>query len=305
MNWKEHKSEIQSINLPLLIEKEIQLSIMREDLIHPEISGNKYRKLKYNLIEAKKLGYKKIITFGGAFSNHIAACAAAANQNNLESIGIIRGEEIEELIDQNPTLSFARKQGMEFRFISREQYREKDSEKFLTELKNQYPDYYIIPEGGTNSLAIQGCEEILHQETNSYNYITTAIGTGGTIAGLINSTHDLQHVIGFPALKGDFFYEEIRKLTNKNNFSILNDYHFGGYGKIKDELIEFINQFKTQHHIALDPIYTGKMMYGILDLIQKDYFKKGSKILAIHTGGLQGIHGINEVLKKKNKTIII
>ena len=306
MIWKDYKSQIQEINHPLLIEKNIKFSILREDLIHPKISGNKYRKLKYNIIEAQNKGFKKLITFGGAFSNHIAATAAAAQLNDLEVIGFIRGEEIENLIDDNVTLSFAKSQGMQFKFISREDYRKKDSEEFLSQLKSEYPDYYIIPEGGTNNLAIKGCEEILNEDTHQYNFICSAIGTAGTITGLINSLNNNQTVLGFPALKNIDFDQEICKLTpitNKHN--IIDAYHFGGYGKINDDLITFINEFKLMTKIPLDPIYTGKMLYGIFDLISKNYFKSESKILAIHTGGLQGIDGINKILKKKNKKMII
>ena len=305
MIWKDCKSEIQPIDLPILKDKNVHLSILREDQIHPEISGNKYRKLKYNILHAHKLGYRKIITFGGAFSNHIAATAVACKLNNLEVIGFIRGEEIEKLVDQNPTLRFAITQGMKFQFISREAYRLKDSEEFLTELKLQYPDYYIIPEGGTNDLAIKGCEEILYDECKDFNYLTSAIGTAGTITGVINSSIQNQQVLGFPVLKSDHFDEEIRKLTKKSNFKLIHDYHFGGYGKVSDELINFVNDFKNQTAIQLDPIYTGKMVYGILDLIKNDYFQENSSILAIHTGGLQGIEGMNNLLRKKNKTIIL
>lgn len=304
MDWKQDKSILQSIDLPLLNEKNIQLSILREDLIHPEISGNKFRKLKYNILNAKSLGYSKIITFGGAFSNHIAATAKAASLNQLSAIGIIRGEEIESLIDQNPTLRFAAENGMQFKFISREDYRRKDDTEFLEALKLEFPDYYIIPEGGTNDLAIKGCEEILNYETNSFHYICSAIGTAGTITGLINSKLDQQTILGFPALKNINFDEEICKLTSTKGYKIIYDYHFGGYAKVKDELIEWINWFKHHTNIPLDPIYTGKMMYGIFDLIENDYFKPNTSILAIHTGGLQGIEGINQQLIKKNKTII-
>jgi len=304
MIWNDFKAPIETLQLSILKEKKIELSILREDLNHPLISGNKYRKLKYNLIEANKLGYKKLITFGGAFSNHIAATAAAAKIYNFNVIGIIRGEEIENLVNKNPTLKFAKEQGMDFKFISRELYRNKDSEDFLKQLKIDYPDYYIIPEGGTNQLAIKGCEEILYKACENFDIITTSIGTAGTISGIIKSSHNQQHIIGFPALKGDFFSEEIRNLTDKTNFSIINNYHFGGYGKVKDELINFVNSFKKETNIPLDPIYTGKMLFGILDLIKKDYFKPNTKILAIHSGGLQGIEGINNILKTKNKTII-
>ena len=305
MNWENHKSRIDRIELPLLSEKKIKLSVLREDLIHPEISGNKFRKLKYNIAEAKQLGYKKILTFGGAFSNHIAATAAAGKLNGLEVLGIIRGEEIEKLIPENPTLRFAQNEGMKFKFISREAYRLKDTEEFINQLKSEYSDYYIIPEGGTNDLAIQGCNEILYDDCFDFDYVTTAIGTAGTISGIINSTTDNQTVLGFPALKTEHFDEEIRKLTKKTNYSIIDNYHFGGYGKVSEELINFINYFKKTTSIPLDPIYTGKMLFGILDLIQNDYFEENTSILAIHTGGLQGIEGMNKLLKKKNKTLIL
>lgn len=305
MNWIDYKSEIQTIDLPLLAQKKIKLSVLREDLIHPKISGNKFRKLKYNIIEAKRLGFKKIITFGGAFSNHIAATATAAKLNNFEVIGFIRGEEVQALIDQNPTLRFAQSEGMKFNFISREKYRLKDSKEFLSQLKLDYPDFYIIPEGGTNDLAIKGCEEILYEECYNYDYITSAIGTAGTITGILNSSTDNQHILGFPAVKSEHFDEEIRKLTKKINYCIIENYHFGGYGKVSEELINFINSFKENTSIPLDPIYTGKMVYGIFDLIKQDYFKENSSILVVHTGGLQGIEGMNKLLNKKNKTIII
>lgn len=304
MNWKNQKSNIESIDHPLLKEKKIHLSFLREDLLHPLISGNKYRKLKYNIQKANTLGFRKIITFGGAFSNHIAATAAAAKLNGLEAIAFIRGEEIENLIDENSTLTFAKNQGMKFKFLTREAYRLKDTDAFLENLYNEYPDYYIIPEGGTNDLAIKGCEEILYEECNKFEFITSSIGTAGTIAGILNSTTENQHVLGFPALKGDFLDTEICKLTLKRNFTLFNNYHFGGYGKVNEELIEFINQFKAQTNIQLDPIYTGKMVFGLLDLIKKDFFKENSRILVVHTGGLQGIEGVNKILLKKNKTII-
>lgn len=304
MNWDTYQSKIEPINHPLLSKHQIHLSILREDLIHPAISGNKYRKLKYNILAAQRLGYQKVLTFGGAFSNHIAATAAAAHQNNLAAIGIIRGEELEPFIAENPTLAFAQSKGMELKFISREAYRNKDSEAYLAQLKAEYPDCYVIPEGGTNALAIQGCEEILHEACQEYEYIATSIGTAGTIAGILNSTTENQHVLGFPSLKGDFFSQEISKLTSQTNYTILPDYHFGGYGKVSEELINFINSFKKQTTISLDPLYTGKMLFGIFDLIQQEYFSPHSKLLAIHTGGLQGIEGMNKLLAKKNKTMI-
>lgn len=304
MIWKDYKAEIQEIKLPKIADLNVKLSILREDLIHSEISGNKYRKLKYNLIEAEKLGFKKLLTFGGAFSNHIAATAAAGKLYGFETIGIIRGEELENKINENATLRFAKQYGMQLYFISREEYRTKHELSFLEQLKSKFPNAYIVPEGGTNDLAIKGCKEILYNECFNYDYLGSAIGTCGTITGLIESSADHQTILGFPSLKGDFITKDIQELTSKNNFTIFNDYHFGGYGKVNEELINFINDFKHLNRIQLDPIYTGKMLFGIADLIKKNYFKNNSSILLVHTGGLQGIEGMNNFLRKKNKNII-
>jgi 1-aminocyclopropane-1-carboxylate deaminase len=292
----------QQINLP--IPNEITLHIKREDLIHPFISGNKFRKLKYNLLQAKAEGKTKLLTFGGAFSNHIAAVAYAGKENNLETIGIIRGDELESKISENPTLTFAQNCGMKFEFVSREVYRTQATNSFIEELNEKYNDFYLVPEGGTNLLAVKGCEEILTPEDTEFTHISCAIGTGGTISGLINSAKPNQKIIGFPALKGDFLSDDIRKFVSNSNWELQLDYHFGGYAKINSVLISFINDFYKQTNIPLDPIYTGKMMFGIVDLINKGYFPKGAKILAIHTGGLQGIEGMNRKLKNKNLSLI-
>jgi 1-aminocyclopropane-1-carboxylate deaminase len=282
-----------------------QVFIKPEYLNHPYISGNKYRKLKYNLIEAKKLGVFTLLTFGGAYSNHIAAVAAVGKEFEFNTIGIIRGEELAFKVEGNATLCYAQTCGMNLKFISREQYRHKTSDAFVSELKNEFGDFYLIPEGGTNTLAIKGCEEILTDIDKDFDYICCSVGTGGTISGLINSTCQHQKILGFPALKGNFLSEEITKFVTNENWELIADYHFGGYGKVSDSLIEFINNFKKVHNIPLDPIYTGKMMYGIYDLIDKSYFPKNSKILAIHTGGLQGIEGMNQRLKQQNKPLIV
>ena len=282
-----------------------QVYIKPEYLIHPYISGNKYRKLKYNLLEAKKRKHNTLLTFGGAFSNHIAAVAFAGKEYGFKTIGIIRGEELFFKIESNPTLSFAKSCGMVFKFISRDQYKLKSHDDFCDSLKSEFGDFYLIPEGGTNALAVKGCEEILTKDDQCFDFICCSIGTGGTISGLINSALPHQKIIGFPALKGDFLQEEIAKFVTNKNWELITDYHFRGYAKVDDELIAFINQFKDLHTIPLDPIYTGKMMYGIYDLIEKGYFPKGSKILAIHTGGLQGIEGMNQKLKQQNKPLIV
>lgn len=288
----------------LILNTNYEVKIRREDLIHPFISGNKFRKLKYNILEAKSLNYKSLLTFGGAYSNHIAATAFAGRENGVKTIGIIRGEELESQIERNPTLRFAQSCGMNFKFISRQDYRRKTEDGFIETLKSQFGDFYILPEGGTNTLAVKGCEEILKKEDARFNFICCCVGTGGTISGLINSSKKHQKILGFPALKGDFLSEDIRKFAKQDNWELINDYHFGGYGKIKPELITFINKFKSDYGIPLDPIYTGKMMYGIFDMIEKEFFSKGSKILVIHTGGLQGIEGMNLKLKQKGWSLI-
>ncbi len=298
-------SRIQQIHFSEIESKEISLFIKREDELHPFISGNKFRKLKYNLQEAEIQNKTTLLTFGGAYSNHIAATAAAGYEYNFNTIGVIRGDElaidVEEVIKKNPTLKFASEHNMQFHFVSRIEYREKTTIKFIENLKYKFGDFYLVPEGGTNKFAVKGCEEIVTEEDEIYDVICAAVGTGGTISGIINASKKHQKVIGFPALKGGFLQNEIQKyILNKTNWSLNNEYHFGGYAKISVELITFINKFKKETTIPLDPVYTGKMLFGIVDLIKKDYFKKGTKIVAIHTGGLQGIEGMNMLLKRKN-----
>lgn len=299
----------QQIFLPILEEKKITLFLKREDAIHPFVSGNKFRKLKYNIQEATKLKKKALLTFGGAFSNHIVATAVAGKSSGLKTIGIIRGEELgqnlNKTIQDNATLREAHNNGMRFQFVSRAQYRQKYSPEFMENINTKWGDFYLIPEGGTNSLAVKGCKEILKKGDQQFHYICLPVGTGGTISGLIHSAEKHQEVIGFPALKGGFLSEEINKYVSKNgNWSLIEDYHFGGYAKYNEDLVRFINNFQKKTTILLDPIYTGKMIFGILDLIEKGRFKEGSKILAIHTGGIQGIEGFNQKLKEKKQPII-
>ena len=279
----------------------LELVLKREDAIHDFVSGNKYRKLKYNILEAQKEDKKTLLTFGGAFSNHIAAVASLGQLYGFKTIGVIRGEELESQIHNNATLRFAKQCGMEFRFVSRTDYKLKTTPAFLDDLKHVFGDFYLIPEGGTNALAIQGCEEILTKnDKEHFDFVCTAVGTGGTISGIINSSGEHQQILGFPALKGDFLSKDISKFVTKSNWQLITDYHFGGYAKVNSELISFINRFKSDFNVPLDPVYTGKMMFGICHLIEKGFFPKHSKILAIHTGGLQGIEGMNALLKKKN-----
>ena len=309
MLLKNSHTRIQEVKFSEIQHKNISVFIKREDEIHPFISGNKYRKLKYNLQEAIHTNKRKLVTFGGAYSNHIAAAAYAGYEYNFETIGVIRGDELatnlEEVLQTNPTLKFAHEHGMKFHFVSREAYRNKNSEVFLKQLKSKFGDFYLVPEGGTNHFAVKGCEEILTSEDAQYHVVCSAVGTGGTISGVINSLNEHQTAIGFSALKGDFLVNEIKKyVRNSKNWSLNTNYHFGGYAKISEELITFINQFKLETNIPLDPVYTGKMMFGIVHLIKNDFFKEGTKILAIHTGGLQGIEGMNLYLKKKKLPLI-
>ncbi|MDL2145322.1 pyridoxal-phosphate dependent enzyme [Flavobacterium tructae] len=284
--------------------KGITLTIKREDLIHPFVSGNKFRKLKYNLLQAKTEHQETLLTFGGAFSNHIAAVAYAGKEKGFRTIGIIRGEELFDKIEENPTLKFAQENGMQFEFVTREEYRHKNEDSFIEKLKDKFDDFYLVPEGGTNELAVKGCEEILTEEDAIFDFVCCAVGTGGTISGLINSALPNQKILGFPALKGDFLTDEIRIFAKKDNWDLISDYHFGGYGKVNLELIEFINTFFEETKVPLDPIYTGKMVFGVIDLIHKNYFPEHSRILLIHTGGLQGIAGMNIKLKQKKLPIL-
>ncbi len=286
----------------------ISIDIKREDNIHPEVSGNKFRKLKYNILKAIENNHHSVLTYGGAYSNHIAATAAAAKLHNLKSIGIIRGDEIEDKFhrypEQNSTLAFAKSQGMTFHFINREKYKQKDTIPEIEKLKDIFGDFYRIPEGGTNALAVRGCEDILNQDDDQYQIIACCVGTGGTLAGLVNASQPKQHVFGFSALKGHQ-HHEILQYVNKNNFSIFQDHEFGGYAKTNEKLIEFINAFFHCTSIKLDPIYTGKMMFKLFKMVEQGKFERNTKILVIHSGGLQGVKGFNILQKSKNRTALV
>lgn len=299
-----HKvSPLQQIRTEALAAKSVQLYLKRDDLLHPHISGNKWRKLKYNIAQAQQQSATALLTFGGAFSNHIAATAAAGQAAGYATIGIIRGEAH---LPLNPTLRFATDCGMQLQYISRSDYRQKDTAVFRTQLQRQHPNAYIIPEGGTNIHALKGCAEIITEITAQRqeqlaDYYCVACGTGGTIAGMIQGLEGRKNIIGCAVLKGDFIRDEVSQLleqsnspTTPDNWHIHNDFHHGGYARFTPALIDFINQFKQEHQIALDPIYTGKLLFAIFELVERDYFPKGSSIVAVHTGGLQGIAGFNQ-----------
>lgn len=288
---------------------DINIEIKRDDLLNDQVSGNKLRKLKYNLKQAIQNDLHTIITFGGAYSNHIAATAAACNILGLNSIGFIRGDELavnlSKTLENNNTLKTAHKNGMSLEFMSRDQYRLKATAWYLERLTNKYPQALVIPEGGTNKLAVKGTSEILTDEDrNNFDVICVAAGTGGTAAGIIESTSAHQHVFVFSALKGDFLKADIEKYTNKCNFTLYPEDIHGGYARSSDALIEFMNARFRESGIPLEPIYTGKMMYRIEELIHKGFFNAKTRILAIHTGGLQGISGYNRKLKNKGRLLL-
>lgn len=278
----EYTPIIQKINSDLFSEKGIEVSVLRLDLIHPQISGNKWFKLKYNLEEAKKQGIDTILTFGGAFSNHIHATAVACNQFGFKSIGVIRGEKKSE---SNSTLSDAKKYGMQLHFVSREDYNRKNEVDFISELKTKFGNFYLIPEGGDNALGEKGCEEILPKE-NDFDFVFCACGTGTTFSGIKKSLKPNQKLYGISVLKGDG--------PLNSNPNIINDYHFGGYAKHTKELLNFKNKFETENNIPLDYVYTSKLFFAVQDLILKNKIPENSKVLVIHSGGLQGNAGYEE-----------
>lgn len=286
------------------IHKKVKLFIKREDLIHPQISGNKYWKLFYNINNYLETLPENplIITFGGAYSNHISAVSATGKLFGIKTLGIIRGEELEQKWRDNPTLVLAKRNGMNLKFVTREEYRHK--EKLTEFLLHEFPEALIIPEGGTNKNAVQGVKMMLNNDTKDFDYLCTAVGTGGTLAGISEFCEDNQKVIGFKVVEDSSLENKILELTSKRNFH-LTDAAFGGYGKINDENVRFINDFKVKFKIPLEPVYTGKMMLKLFEMIDADYFPEESKILCFHTGGLQGIEGANLLLEKQNRNLII
>ena len=300
-------SPLQTVCHPLLIKHGLTLQIKRDDLLHADISGNKWRKLKFNLLEAESLNRKHIVSFGGAYSNHIHALAAAGFHFGFKTTGIIRGESF---YASNPTLSQATRWGMELEFVDRKTYRRRHDLDYLAEIKLQYPNAIIIPEGGTNSLALQGmfeaCNEIVAHSDLPINHVITATGSGGTISGLISGFAQLKQtqlkVSGVAVLKqGDYLKEVITNLIEDTQASdtikwaLKTEFHHGGYAKVSPELKMFCEHFMIQTGIPIEPIYTGKMFFALFELIEQGYFKKGDNIVALHTGGLQGLAGLKEL----------
>lgn len=275
---------LDKLSLPLFTEKNVEVTVLRLDKIHSSISGNKWFKLRYYLDEAKKLHKKTIVTFGGAWSNHILATAAICRLNNIKSIGIIRGEEPAKF---SPTLSHAKEDGMELIFISREDYaKKKIPEELLT------GENYIINEGGYGITGAAGAATILdYCDKENYTHICCATGTGTMMAGIINGALIQQDIIGVSVLKNNLTVEDaIKSLISKekNNYHLFHDYHFGGYAKHKPGLIDFMNSFYQQTKIPSDFVYTAKLFFAITSLINNNFFEAGCRLLLIHSGGLQG-----------------
>ncbi|WP_170265188.1 1-aminocyclopropane-1-carboxylate deaminase/D-cysteine desulfhydrase [Salibacter halophilus] len=298
MEWPHKKSTISQVKLP----GGYEVDLLRDDNLHPQISGNKWRKLKYNVLKADQKGYYQILTYGGAFSNHIAATAAAGKEFGFKTIGVIRGE----YDPNNPTLQFAEKCGMHLHFVSRSAYREKDSKFFRSDLRKEFGPFFNVPEGGANFEGIQGCQEIWKDIDKEYDYVIVPCGTCSTMAGLIlgNPNPDRTKVVGIPVLnvndglQADLNQKLFQVLYDwelveeyKDDYLIFPDFHLGGYAKITSELKDFVETFKSENAIQLDYIYNGKMMFALSELIGNE-IPENSKVLAVHTGGVQGNEGL-------------
>jgi 1-aminocyclopropane-1-carboxylate deaminase len=293
----------EKIELPLFKQHNIHVQIKRDDLIHDEISGNKWRKLKYNLLNFKQKKYAGVVTFGGSFSNHIHAFAYACKQQNIPCVGVIRGEP---QYANNFTLSWARHWGMHLHFVDRLTYRRRTEDNYLNELMHKFPNHLIIPEGGTNADAIKGVAEIISELKNqsSFDTLITPVGSGGTLAGLI--TGDSQQnkaphkILGIAVLKqAEYLLTDVKQLLpdfakGHNNWELLTQFHRGGYGKINNEDIERLKQINQQTGIVFEPVYSGKMMLALCELVEQGYFHANERIVLVHTGGLQGLGGMIE-----------
>jgi 1-aminocyclopropane-1-carboxylate deaminase len=287
------------INQPLLLKAceaaDVSLDVLRLDLIHPVISGNKYFKLKIPVTNALGADTNGIISFGGAYSNHLVALAYLCNAAGLQSIGVIRGEQP---AIYSPTLHDAIGYGMKPVFISRELYA--DKKQLHVFFEKEYPGFTMIPEGGQSAEGVEGATEILRlTDTSAYDVIVCAVGTGTMMAGLLQASTESQELIGISSLKlnpGNDIEEFIRRYSQGKPFYIHYDYHFGGYAKKTNELIDFMNQLWMQHQLPTDFVYTAKMMFAINDLVEKKRFAPGTRILAIHSGGLQGNRSLGDKL---------
>jgi len=292
---------LQKIDHPLFQQHGVELYIKREDLVHTLISGNKWYKLKHNLQHAKDQGFSRLVSFGGAFSNHLHAMAFAGQQFGFETIGIVRGERSELL---NPTLADAEEWGMQLHFLSRTDYRRRHDAEFVAKLVEPYQPCFVIPEGGANQWALAGCADIvegINHQLTGFDVVCVPCGTGATLAGIVVALDGRAEVLGFPALKGaTSLIDEISAMIaefnveNATQWHLVDEFHCGGFAKITPELVTFMQCWQQQTGVALDPIYTGKMMMGLCELLKRGHFPTGTKIVAVHTGGMQGLRGMQD-----------
>ncbi len=291
-------SPVSEIHHPLLGEKKLRLFIKRDELIHPLIQGNKWRKLKYNLLDALTQQHDTLLSSGGAYSNHLHALAALGQLCQLRTIGVVRGERPPML---GPTLLDLQRFGMELVFVSRQAYREKHTASFIRQLEQQFGRFYLIPEGANNEAGRKGCGELLQELDQDYDVICSEIGSGAMFSALISQdTQSQQRYLGFAVMKNRQLDDEVRhrvQLSGGENtrWQINHDFHFGGFARTTPQLNQFIIDFRREQGIQLEPVYSGKMLYGIFQLAGEDYFAPGSRILAIHGGGLQGLRGFGEL----------
>lgn len=292
-------SPVVRIPYPLFKQHNIRVWIKRDDLLHPIISGNKWRKLKYNLIHANHGGYQQVVSFGGSYSNHIHALAYAAQQAGLKSVGIIRGEAHHA---SNYTLGWARHWGMHLHFVNRQQYRLREDPQFLQELQQHYPGSYLIPEGGSNPLALPGMAEVIEQLASQLEFDTllVPVGSGGTLAGLVAADKDQHQLQGIAVLKQQgYLADAVNQLLPKQakayrNWQVQENFHRGGYARFTPKDIRRMQVFIGETGIPLEPVYSGKMVLALLDMIAQGQFSAGQRIVLLHTGGLQGLGGMIE-----------
>lgn len=276
---------------PVYTKNDITVSVLRLDKIHPVVSGNKLFKLHFFLESAMASAHKTILTFGGAFSNHLVATAFACRQAGIKSIGIVRGELPEKM---SATLQQCTEYGMQLRFITRAAYQQKEEDLYIAGLKKEFGECCIVPEGGYHPLGAKGAGLIMDlTRENTFSHICTASGTATTLAGLLMNAKTQQQIISVPVLKGmNDTFQRLSFLTGNNyaadQLTVFNDYHFGGYAKKTAPLTEFMNQLWEDHQLPTDFVYTAKMFFAVEDKIASGYFKSGSTILCLHTGGLQG-----------------
>ena len=298
---------LQELDEPIAAAQGVRLLLWRDDLAHPDLPGNKARKLKYNLLRARDQGHHTLLTFGGAYSNHIAAVATAGRLFGFKTIGLIRGDAPTAGAPLNPTLVQATAAGMALHYLDRSSYRRRNEAEFVVEQLAHFGPAYVLPEGGTNALALPGCAELVAEirQAVDFDALAVAVGTGGTLAGLLTGLAGQQQAVGVAALKnGSFLRAEIDALTQQAvgqayaNYTLQTDYHFGGYAKYSTDLVKFIANFQQRHGVLLDPIYTGKLLFGVLDLIGQGTFAPGSTVVAIHTGVQQAWAGWEERFEK-------